>query len=205
MNSVYTSDVTTADMSSDSPDPQGYIQSKRKKWKQFLLIKCYTAEHGRGSKRNKYPHEQRDTWEDGPCGEHLCLTFTNSLKLNRAKAQKWCKLFFFFLILQRQDQCDQSLSAHSYLIIFEPTDLYLVGILTLSVGQRTQSYAVLISVMQIGSQVEKSSCSGWKEGKTKPLADTRESYKGEIHSSSGFITLLIEQFLLQKLFLPLQV
>lgn len=96
MNSVYTSDVTTADMSSDSPDPQGYIQSKRKKWKQFLLIKCYTAEHGRGSKRNKYPHEQRDTWEDGPCGEHLCLTFTNSLKLNRAKAQKWCKLFFFF-------------------------------------------------------------------------------------------------------------
>lgn len=204
MNSVYTSDVTTADMSSDSPNPQGYIQSKRKKWKQFLLIKCYTAEHGRGSKRNKYPHEQRDTWEDGPCGEHLCLTFTNSLKLNRGKAQKWCKLFFFFDSIEtrpvRSESVRPQLPHH-----FEPTDLYLVGILTFSVGQRTQSYAVLKSVVQIGSQVEKSSHSGSKEGKTKRLAATRESYKGEIHSNSGFITLLIEQFLLQKLFLPLQV
>ena len=75
-------------------ESQGHIQSKRNENSSYRL-KTPKAEHGRRSERNKYPSERRDTWEDEPSGEHLCLTFTNNLKLNRGRRLRNDVSFFF--------------------------------------------------------------------------------------------------------------
>lgn len=77
--------VAPAGTSTDSPDRGALAGIDSEKCQVFLSIKYSKAEHGRRTERNKYPSERRDTWEDEPSGEHLCLTSTNNLKLNRGR------------------------------------------------------------------------------------------------------------------------
>lgn len=122
-SSAYAWDITPAGRSNDSLDPGGLtgIYPEWKEWKQSPSVKHPKAEHGR-SERNKYPYERRDTQEDEPSGEHLCLNLHQQLEAKqRQKTQKWCKLFFSpARFLWRQGWCDQSLSTHSYLTTFKP-------------------------------------------------------------------------------------